>query len=70
MFSYLEGELNYVLAGYFSRILSVLFTKKSVSLTNYFFSNPKNTMILNHADSRSIAEIIVKLLTIDSASYL
>jgi hypothetical protein len=63
LFSYIEGELNYTLAGYFSRVVNTLFT-------NYFFSDPNNRKILDHADSRSIAEIVVKFLTIDSQSFL
>lgn len=58
------------MAGYFSRIVTALFTKKSTSITNYFFSEPKNRKILDHADSRSIAEIVIKFLTIDSMSFL
>jgi hypothetical protein len=33
LFSYIEGELNYTLAGYFSRV-NTLFTKKSTSVFN------------------------------------
>jgi hypothetical protein len=34
LFSYIEGELNYTLAGYFSRVVNTLFTKKSTSVFN------------------------------------
>lgn len=77
LFGYIEGELNYTLAGYFSRIVNALFTKKSTSvlilvkqLTNYFFSEPNNKKILDHVDSRSIAEVVIKFLTIDSMSFI
>lgn len=77
LFSYLDGEMNYTLAGYFSRILTTLFSKKSnlvvdrfMQLTAYFFSDPKNTRILDHVESRSIAEVVIKFLTIDSLSFL
>jgi hypothetical protein len=36
LFSYIEGELNYTLAGYFSRIVNTLFTKKSTSVLNSY----------------------------------
>lgn len=41
-----------------------------MQLTNYFFSDAKNRKILDHADSRSIAEVVIKFLTIDSMSFL
>lgn len=45
---------------------SILLTK----LTNFFFGDVKNRKILDHAESRSIADIIIKFLTIDSMSFL
>lgn len=35
LFKYIEGEMNYTLAGYFSRVLNALFTKKSTSVFNF-----------------------------------
>lgn len=48
------------------QVYLILLTK----LTNFFFGDVKNRKILDHAESRSIADIIIKFLTIDSMSFL
>lgn len=70
LFSYLDEELNYVLAGYFSRVITSLFNKKMTSLTNYFFQEKRYLKLLKHIASRSIAELVSKILTLDTCSFL
>ena len=40
-----DSELNYVLAGYFSKFLIILFNKKPITLTNYFYNERKDSKI-------------------------
>lgn len=66
LFSYFKGEVNYTLAGYVCRVFGALFAKKQVAVMKYLLDSERFKQILNHIESRSVGELIVKLLTHES----
>ena len=70
LLAYFDGEVNYTLAGYIAKILAVFLTKKPVELMKYILEEQMMHKIINHAESRSIGELIVKVLTHESTLML
>ena len=63
-----NNELNLVLAGYFSKLITSLFNTKKKDLCMYLFSD-ENNHILNfarHSYSKSIADILSNILRCDN----
>ena len=61
-----EKNLNAVLSGYFSKLMTLLLTRKQKSLLPYVFSEGSDIVdcILNHVYQKSISELVSKLLNI------
>lgn len=60
-----EGELNDVLAGYYSRLFNILLQKKSDEVGKYFYSHPEYLYKLAyHSYSKSITDTVIKILDI------
>ena len=70
LLAYFDGEINYTLAGYIAKILAVFLTKKPAELMKYLLEEQMMHKIINHAESRSIGELIVKILTHESTLML
>jgi hypothetical protein len=74
LFSFIdiEEELNPVLSGYFSKLVSLLISRKQKMLIPYIFA-PESKIIDNlvrHVGQKSISEVINKLLTQIDPDYL
>eukprot|EP00742_Colponemidia_sp_Colp-10_P009192 GILJ01010004.1.p1 GENE.GILJ01010004.1~~GILJ01010004.1.p1 ORF type:complete len:717 (-),score=156.09 GILJ01010004.1:415-2565(-) len=71
LFQFLHSEsLNPTLAGYFSRLVAVLLTNKTKEMLTYFSSNMDAlTNLLNHIGTRSIMEVLVRLVTLDDNRF-
>ena len=54
MFSYFDGEVNYTLAGYVSKILLSFFAKKPIQTMKYVLEPANFEKALNHVESRSV----------------
>lgn len=63
LMGYFSGEVNYTLAGYVSKIASTFFGKKPAEFLRYFLQEEVWRRVLNHAESRSVGDLIVKVLT-------
>jgi hypothetical protein len=63
LFSYFKGEINYTLAGYVSKVFSTFFTKKPLMVMKFLLDPQKFKELLNHIESRSVGELVSKLLT-------
>ena len=63
-----ESELNYVLAGYFSKFLIILFNKKPLTLINYFFKERKDILekFIYHSYRKSISDLLSKFLLFEN----
>ena len=63
-----DSELNYVLTGYFSKFLIMLFLKKPITLINYFFIKRKDILekFIYHSYRKSIADLLSKFLLFDN----
>ncbi len=63
-----ESELNYVLCGYFSKFLIILFNKKPITLINYFFNQRKDILekFIFHSYRKSIADLLSKFLLFEN----
>lgn len=70
LFSYFEGEVNYTLAGYVSKIFGSFLTKKPVVVLTFLLSPSRFASLLNHIESRSVCELVIKLLTHESTELL
>ena len=59
-----DSELNYVLAGYFSKFLTILFNNKPVTLINYFYNERKDILekFIYHSYRKSISDLLSKFL--------
>lgn len=60
-----EAELNPVLSGYFTKLVSLLISRKQKLLIPYIFA-PESKIIdrlVNHVGQKSISEILNKLMT-------
>jgi hypothetical protein len=66
LFSFLNppNELNYYLAGYFEKILEMLFRRMTVPMMQYFNEAGTSllTKFLNHMDNYSIMQIVQRLM--------
>ena len=61
-----DNELNDVLAGYFSRLLNLLIQKKGDEVGKYFYSHEHLLYrFADHSYSKSLSEIIIKILDIN-----
>ena len=74
LFSFIdcEEELNPVLSGYFSKLVSLLISRKQKMLVPYIFA-PESKIIDNlvrHVGQKSISEVLNKLLTQIDPDYL
>ena len=60
-----DGELNYVLAGYFSRFLCTIIAHRGFLTIRYLFLEKKETLnrLIDHSSRKSIADVLFKLLT-------
>ena len=70
LLAYFDGEVNYTLAGYIAKILAHFLTKKPNELMRHLLEESVMHKIINHAQSRSIGELIVKILTHESTTML
>ena len=63
-----DSELNYVLAGYFSKFLIILFNKKPITLINYFYNERKDILekFIYHSYRKSIADLLSKFLLFEN----
>ena len=68
--SYFRGEVNYTLAGYVCKILTVFFNKKPAEFMKYILQEENSRMVLDHCESRSVGELIIKILTHESTLSL
>lgn len=46
---YFNGEVNYTLAGYVCKVLSIFHTKRPTTFNNYFLKAEVISSVLNHA---------------------
>jgi hypothetical protein len=67
---YFNGEINYTLAAYVSRVLSFLYNKKPTEFLNYFLQAKFTETVLNHSESRSVGELITRVLTHESQASI
>ena len=67
---YFRGEVNYTLAGYVCKILGGFFTKKPTEFLKYMLEEEVTHLLLNHCESRSVGELITKILTHESTTCL
>lgn len=70
LFAYFEREVNYTLAGYVSKVFSSFFTKKPQAVSKFLLEPEKFKAILNHIESRSVGDLVVKLLTYESTEFI
>ena len=65
-FSFLidDSELNYVLCGYFSSLMTTLFNINYISIVKYLFTKRKDILkrFVYHSYRKSIAEVICKII--------
>lgn len=64
-----DGELNSVLWGYFCKLLGALMNHNRKEFASFVFNPKDNTAVehlIKHIDNRSIADILVKVLSEDS----
>ena len=61
-----EKPVNAVLAGYFSKLVTLLINRKSKSLIPYIFGHSSDFVdcLLHHVYQKSLSELITKLLNI------
>jgi len=70
-----ETKLNYVLVGYFYKILNHLFSYKSSKIIQYLFDYPKKSefdpldLLVKNMNRKSMGEIINKLLLFQEENY-
>ena len=69
-FSFLETkkELNYVLAGYFSKFFHTLLSRKPKKIINYLYQERKDIIkqIVFHCYNKSICDLLIKILNFDN----
>jgi hypothetical protein len=70
LMGYFNGEINYTLAAYVSKVLSSLSNKKAPQFIEYFLQSKFTEAVLNHSESRSVGELIVRTLTYESQTCL
>jgi hypothetical protein len=58
------------LAGYVSKVLAHLLAKKPSEMLKYLLEEKTMHKLINHAESRSVGELIVKILTHESTIML
>ena len=58
------------MAGYVSRVLTHLFNKRPAELLDYILEESMQEAILDHAESRSVGDFLVKVLANESNLYL
>lgn len=65
MFLEQEGPLNPVLSGYFSKLVSLLISRKQKQLIPYVFDSQSVVIenLVKHVGSKSISEVLNKLMT-------
>ena len=67
-----DGEpVNNVLAGYFSKVVSLLINRKQKQIVPYIMSSENKVIenLLKHVYSRSVAEVIHRLLHILETNF-
>ena len=70
LMSYFRGEINYTLAGYVCKILTAFFNKKPAEFMTYILKEENSRAVLDHCESRSAGELIIKVLTHESTLSL
>lgn len=79
LLKYYEGPVNYTLAGYNCKVLSLLFTKKPAQVFFYLtqfltflFKASKNyvELICNHIESKSVGDLLTKILVWESVDFV
>lgn len=60
--------INVTLAGYFSKLLITLINRNPQATLGYIFANSLQNQLLHHVNSKSISEILIKILVIESAT--
>lgn len=68
LFSYYEGEVNYTLAGYVSKVFSAFLTKKPTIVLKFLLNDFDS--VLKHVESRSVSDLIVRIITYESTECL
>lgn len=65
-----DKELNYVLAGYFSKLVLFLLNKYPMKLISYLYIEQQAYLekIILHSDKKAIGDIALKLLSLDNIS--
>ena len=75
LFKFIEGDgvelINPVLAGYFSKVVQLLVNRKQKQIVPYIISDTSNVVenLLNHIYSRSVAEVVHRLLQIVESNF-
>ena len=75
LFKFIEGDgvelINPVLAGYFSKVVQLLVNRKQKQIVPYIISDTSNVVenLLKHIYSRSIAEVVHRLLQIVESNF-
>lgn len=58
--------MNYTLAGYVSKVLVSFYNKKPIAVIDYLLDENRFESLLNHIESRSVGELVMKILTHES----
>ena len=66
-----EGPVNFVLAGYFSKVVQLLINRKQKQIVPYIIADENKVVenLLRHVYSRSVAEVIHRLLHIVESNF-
>ena len=65
-----DNEINILLAGYFSKIILSLINKDRTTLFNLLFEKHWTERLIYHSYSKSISEILIKILSSDEISQV
>ena len=67
LFEFLESRTSCpILTGYFAKLVQVLITKNPNAMLGYIFNKGLDIVLCQKINSRSISEIIIKILTIEN----
>lgn len=66
-----KAPVNAVLAGYFSKVLTSLLSRKQNQLIPYLFETNNDAIdcLLNHIYQKSISEVLISILKIEEANF-
>ena len=66
LFDFLHSDINSTLAGYFGKLVQVLITRNPNIMLDYITANNIDALLAEKIYSRSISEIIIKILTLEN----